>query len=132
MADRTILFLRDDGYGVQSLRGAEDVAGGFRGYRPYWQAGGFPGGDEDFRFWTVWERVDGSPEISPCVVDDFGNLRSGKAVRLVAQGAHAGAWTPALLSRIEEMRSERAEAEAEIAAAFGVLASPNDQPKGGS
>jgi hypothetical protein len=118
MAERTILFMHDDGYGVQSLLGAEDVAGGFRGYRPYWQAGGCPGGDQDFRFWTVWERVDGSPEIRPCVVDDFGNLRSGKAVRLVAQGGHAGAWTPDMLSRIDEMKANRAEAEAENAAAL--------------
>lgn len=85
----TILFMHDDGYGVQTVRGAEDVAGGFQGYRPCWQSEGWNGGGVDRRFWTVWERMDGTPEIWPAVVDDFGALRSCRAVRVLAQEGHA-------------------------------------------
>lgn len=82
----TILFMHDDGYSVQTVLGAIDVAGGFQGYRPYWQADGWPDHcGVDRRFWTVWEREPDGPTIWPAVVDDFGVLRSCKAVRQIAQ-----------------------------------------------
>jgi hypothetical protein len=84
------LFMHDDGYGIQSVIGAQDVAGGFQGYRPYWQAEGWPDYcGVDRRFWTVWEREHDGPVIWPAVVDDFGLLRSGTSVRLLAQSRSA-------------------------------------------
>lgn len=106
MSDRTILFMHDGGYSVQTVRGAVDVAGGFQGYRPYWQAEGWPDYcGIDRRFWTVWEREPEGPVISPAVIDDFGSLRSGRAVRILAQVRSRAAVLPAS-EGVEKNRGE--------------------------
>lgn len=121
MAAETILFMHDDSYGVQTVVGAEDVAGGFQGYRPYWQADGWPDNcGVDRRFWTAWARGPDGPVIWPAVVDDFGTLRSSAAVCQLAQERRRAHGVPA--TGLREGPSQREAMELALAALHTAVA----------